>query len=102
MKTLNLREAASFLHMHPEELRNRAKPGLIPGAKVARRWVFIEDDLAEFVRSQYPVKRQALAVAKPVPENTDRSAGATSSRQTMREYDELLGLNSRRTQKLKS
>jgi Helix-turn-helix domain len=51
MKTLNLREAASFLHMHPEEVRMRAKRGLIPGAKIGRRWVFIEDDLAEFVRS---------------------------------------------------
>jgi hypothetical protein len=41
MKTLNLREAAAFLHMHPEEVRMRAKHGIIPGAKVGRRWVFI-------------------------------------------------------------
>ena len=33
MKTLALAEAAAFLHMHPEELRRRAKAGLIPGAK---------------------------------------------------------------------
>ena len=49
-KTLNLHEAAAFLHMHPEEVRKRAKRGLIPGAKAGRCWVFLETDLAEFVR----------------------------------------------------
>ena len=32
MKTLNLAEAAAFLHMHPEELRSRAKRGVINGS----------------------------------------------------------------------
>ena len=41
MKTLDLKQAAAFLHMHPEELRSRAKRGLIPGAKVGRKWVFL-------------------------------------------------------------
>jgi hypothetical protein len=41
MNTLNLKQAAAFLHMHPEEVRSRAKRGLIPGAKVGRRWVFL-------------------------------------------------------------
>jgi len=46
-KTLNLREAAALRHVHPEQLRTRAKRGLIPGAKIGRRWVLIEIDLAE-------------------------------------------------------
>jgi hypothetical protein len=41
VKTLNLKEAGAFLHMHPEELRSRAKRGLIPGAKIGRKWVFL-------------------------------------------------------------
>ena len=41
VNTLNLQQAAVFLHMHPEEVRSRAKRGLIPGAKVGRRWVFL-------------------------------------------------------------
>jgi len=41
MNTLNLKQAAAFLHMHPEEVRSRAKRGLIPGAKIGRRWVFL-------------------------------------------------------------
>jgi integrase len=62
VKTFDLNEAAAFLHMHPEEVRTRARRGLIPGAKAGRRWVFLEPDLADFVRSQYPVGRQALQV----------------------------------------
>ncbi len=51
MRTLDLIEAAQFLRLHPEELRQRAKAGRIPGAKVGRRWVFLEDDLAAHLRS---------------------------------------------------
>jgi hypothetical protein len=58
LRTLDLNEAATFLHMHPEEVRTRAKRGLIPGAKTGRRWVFLEIDLVEFVRSLYPVRRK--------------------------------------------
>jgi len=87
MKTLNLREAAAFLHMHPEEVRTRAKRGLIPGAKVGRRWVFIENDLAEFVRSLYPVKRQAL----PIKDVISANAGRQTS-DSIDEYNKLLGL----------
>ena len=51
MRTLSLSDAAALLRMHPEEVRRRAKRGTIPGAKPGRCWVFIEDDLAEYVRS---------------------------------------------------
>ena len=97
MRTMTLIEAAEFLKMHPEEVRVRAKRGLIPGARTGRRWVFIEDDLAAFVRSLYALPRQALQVtvrkelqchfaSEAVP------GGSTSSPQTESEYDELLGL----------
>jgi hypothetical protein len=95
MKTLNLNEAAAFLHMHPEEVRTRAKRGLIPGAKVGRRWVFIDIDLAEFVRSLYPVRRQALRVSESALE-------LTSTLRTLREYDDLLRPAPRRKRKLRN
>ncbi|MGH9425852.1 MAG: helix-turn-helix domain-containing protein [Terriglobia bacterium] len=60
MNTLGLKEAAHFLKMNPEELRKKAKVGLIPGAKAAKRWVFIEDDLVAYLRSLYASNRQAL------------------------------------------
>src|SRR6516162_1089938 len=95
VKTFDLNEAAAFLRMHPEEVRARAKRGLIPGAKTGRRWVFLETDLAEFVRSLYPVRRQALQVTTPQEglchlESAGRSGGSTSPRRMVSEYDDLL------------
>jgi hypothetical protein len=62
IKTLNLEQAADFLKLHPEELRSRAKAGIVPAAKIGKRWVFIENDLADYVRSLYAAPRQALRV----------------------------------------
>jgi len=59
MNTLTLEQAATCLKMHPEEVRCRAKRGLIPASKPGRRWVFIDDDLAAFLRGIYPSQRQA-------------------------------------------
>ena len=53
MKTLNLEEAAEFLHVHPITLQQKAKSGTIPGTKIGRRWVFIDVDLLQYIRSQY-------------------------------------------------
>jgi len=33
METLDLKQAVQFMRLHPEKLRQRAKRGLIPGAK---------------------------------------------------------------------
>jgi Helix-turn-helix domain len=79
-----LDEAAAFLQMHPEEVRSRAKRGLIPGAKAGRRWVCLEEDLAQFLRSLYAVRRQALRVTQEKSlchyANADRSGGSAPPR----------------------
>src|SRR5687767_1791396 len=86
LTTLDLAEAAAFLRMHPEEVRSRAKRGLIPGAKAGRRWVFLEVDLADYLRARYPRRRQALRVT-PLEvtvchyANAVTSGGSTSRRQ---------------------
>jgi hypothetical protein len=97
METLGLRDAAAFLRCHPEELRRRAKAGVIPGAKIGRSWVFVVEDLACYVRSLYPNSRQALQVTlrKEMEchfANAAGSGGLTSSLQMGSEYASLLGL----------
>ena len=97
MQTLDLKEAAQFLRVHPEELRRRAKAGLIPGAKVGRAWVFLEEDLATYLRSLYSQPRQALQVTLRKESschfaNAAVSGGSTSSLQPENEYAVLLRL----------
>ena len=98
MKSLGLHEAASFLRMHPEEVRRRARLGLLPGAKPGKRWVFLEQDLADYLRGLYAGPRQALQVTLGKEIQTchfagaGRSGGSTSSLQVENEYVALLGL----------
>jgi hypothetical protein len=97
LRTLSLGEAAALLRMHPEEVRCRAKCGAIQGAKPGRCWIFIEDDLAGYVRSLYATPRQALQVTlrKEMEchfANAAVPGGSTSSLQTESEYAALLGL----------
>ena len=97
MRTLGLAEAATFLRMHPEEVRRRAKTGIIPGAKASRAWVFIEEDLAAYVRSLYSAPRQALQVTPRKEKefhfaSVGASGGSTLALRTGSEYAALLGL----------
>ena len=98
MNTLTLAEAAGFLKMHPEEVRCRAKRGLIPASKPGRRWVFVDDDLAAFLRGQDPTQRQALRVTSEkgsapwASVNEAKSGGSTSRHRQASEYDDLLKL----------
>ncbi|WP_218814174.1 helix-turn-helix domain-containing protein [Rickettsiella endosymbiont of Dermanyssus gallinae] len=53
MKTFDLEEAAQFLKMNPEGLRRLVANGKIPAAKPGKRWCFLEEDLANYIRSLY-------------------------------------------------
>src|SRR5690349_12492531 len=106
MRTFGLIEASEFLKMHPEEVRRRARLGQLPGAKAGKRWVFIEDDLAAYLRSLYAPLRQALRVTlrKEVEDchstNAVARGGFDSPLRAASELDALLGLPTR--PKLKS
>lgn len=98
MRTMNLKEAAEFLNMNPESLRQKAKVGIVPGAKVGKSWVFIEEDLADYIRSQYARRWRAVQVT--ANEETAKchfsaevaSGGYDSQAPTDAEYANLLGL----------
>lgn len=72
MKTLDLLEAAEYLRLHPDTLQRRAAAGEIPGAKPGKRWVFLDVDLAEWLRSHYRTQTKQ-------PEQTWDSSAATES-----------------------
>lgn len=52
MRTLSLNEAAEVLKVHENTVMELASTGEIPGAKIGRAWVFIDEDLIAFVRRQ--------------------------------------------------
>jgi len=102
MRTLDLQEAALFLKMHPEEVRRRARSGVVPGAKAGKRWVFLEDDLVGYLRKLYAPFRQALRVTlrKEVADchSTDAvvRGGFVSPHRAASELDALLARTTKR------
>lgn len=56
MDTLDLKEAAEYLKISEESARELAASGDLPGAKVGKAWVFLRDDLKDWLRDQ--VRRQ--------------------------------------------
>ncbi|HAU0262587.1 TPA: helix-turn-helix domain-containing protein [Legionella pneumophila] len=53
MNTLNIEEASKFLGAHRETIRRMAASGELPGVKIGRSWVFIEQDLVMYMRNKY-------------------------------------------------
>ena len=102
MRTLNTKQAADFLNMHPVTVQEKARAGVIPGAKPGKCWVFLEDDLAAYLRSLYPSTRQALQ--GDVKESTAchstnaraRLTGGSDLPTTDDAYSRALGLQTRR------
>lgn len=93
--TFNLIEAAAFLKLNPQILRRKVKAGLIPAAKIGKSWVFIEQDIANFVRSMYMASWQALQVHHKEDslchlKNVVKRGGLISPPQAARELDALL------------
>jgi len=52
-RLLTLKQAAEYLHLHPETVRQRAKCGEIPASFQTGRWLFIDADLLEYIRAGY-------------------------------------------------
>lgn len=98
-KTLTINQAAEFLQCNPETVRRLAQAGKIPSAKLGRKWVFIQQDLAQYIRSQYSNTESVVQVVDNDEESLCQytlettSGGLSSSHQTGKEYDALLGLN---------
>ena len=53
MKTLTLDEASSFLRLLPHEIISRIETGKLPAAKLGNELIFIDIDLADYLRGHY-------------------------------------------------
>lgn len=84
MKTIDLAQAAALLHLHPETVLQRARDGKIPAAKPGKCWVFVDDDLLEWLRGQYFTGKEMPSAGKkgkkPCSENAAASGGLIFSK----------------------
>ena len=97
MRTLDLVEAAKFLHMSPSALRQKAQSGKVIAAKPGKRWVFLETDLVAYLQSLYHASGRApLSGCKEETlwhfSNAVIPGGSASQPQMESEYAALLGL----------
>lgn len=95
IKTLNLEEAAAFLKIHPVTLSTKAASGEIKGAKIGKRWVFLEVDLVDHIRSQYQVRALQGDGKEKVCHFTNAKTplhGGLKSPSVEKQYKEALGL----------
>ena len=95
--TIGLQEAAAILHMTPEGVRRKAVAGEIPGSKPGKRWCFIEEDIAEYLRSLYTNNAKAALGVHSEEKSLCHFTNATTSgglisRTTIDEYKKALGL----------
>ncbi len=49
--TLDVTEATRYLRVHPGTIYRLAAAGELPGAKMGRAWVFIQDDLLAWLEA---------------------------------------------------
>ncbi|MEQ8955870.1 MAG: helix-turn-helix domain-containing protein [Gammaproteobacteria bacterium] len=96
-ETLNLEQAARFLHLSENELRQRARTGRIKAAKPGKRWVFLKNDLVEYLEALYASARQVVSgCEKETSQCHYKTAmgrgGLTSGHRVEKEYATLLGL----------
>lgn len=77
MKTFDLETAGQFLNVSPSTMRDFAANGVVPGAKLGKRWVFTDEDLESYVRAevkkQTGVRRGEGTKNSPTPERTTDS-----------------------------
>jgi excisionase family DNA binding protein len=77
VKTLNLEETAKLLKVHIETVSRLAKTGQLPGAKIGRAWVFLEEDLIEYLREQIQVQQTMRVEESKIRDQTDSPKSPT-------------------------
>lgn len=52
MKTFSVDEAADFLNISADSLKYLAGRGIVPGAKIGKAWVFLDESLEYYLRDE--------------------------------------------------
>jgi excisionase family DNA binding protein len=77
MKTFDIDECAEFLKVDRKTALRLSGEGKLPGAKIGRAWVFLEDDLAEYLRAQVRIQARQRQVEAEVEMGLEKAAART-------------------------
>jgi excisionase family DNA binding protein len=72
MKTYDINEAADFLKVDRSTALELASAGTLPGAKVGRAWVFMEEELVAYLRDITRKQTQARRAHAEATQVIDR------------------------------
>ncbi|RUR11602.1 helix-turn-helix domain-containing protein [Legionella sp. km772] len=96
MKTLDINQAAQFFGAHRETIRRMAATGKLPGVKVGRSWVFLEQDLVMHIRNKYSSCDASQGVhnrsSKTWRSTKEMGSGGLTFSTKENEYVKVLGL----------
>ncbi|WP_213778849.1 helix-turn-helix domain-containing protein [Caballeronia sp. dw_276] len=76
MKTYDLLECAELLKVDRNTVLKIAGTGELPGAKIGRAWVFLEDDVLSFLRKKIQEQSNARLQGAFEPEADEKLAKA--------------------------
>lgn len=84
-ETCGVPEAARLLCISESTLLRRVRAGIVPGAKIGRRLVFVRDDLLQLVRNNYKTPCSIDARDLLTGTSDSNSTDANSASQLARE-----------------
>ncbi|PPC95195.1 MAG: hypothetical protein CTY33_00115 [Methylotenera sp.] len=95
METLDLEAAAKLLYASESTVLELVGNGELPAAKIGRKWVFVDIDLIEYIRSKYTPKTKGSKCHS----TSEVKSGGFMSQSMDRELDNLLAPVTKRKQK---
>lgn len=92
---LTTEQAAALLHCAPRAIQRKAKAGILPGRKVGKGYVFVQDHLIEWISRRYDTQPQPPNETPAWP-STNATAPRTGKSASLipadAEYNAALGL----------
>lgn len=77
--SMDVQEAADFLLLHPDTVKARARCGEIPAYKPGRKWVFLQNELLDYLKTtarSHPARGQSPSFTVPNLEEAKRRLDA--------------------------
>ncbi len=78
MRTYDIERAAKFLNISADTMKELAQNGVVPGAKIGKCWVFVDDDLADYLRKEVAKQTAERRGEKPEQEGKPKVPTAYS------------------------